>query len=216
MKILSTWILLTISVHLFGQDTNKKNVSSDFPPYKETFYVLKSDQETKHGEYKKTYGGLLVTGQFESNKKTGVWEYFDRSGQLEQKIDFSANKVILTRPMTLIENYFVKDGDSYKEVTPDETPVFQGGESGVTFYFRNLRYPADARRMGIEGKVLILATVTQDGRLTDEEILEGPRNGLREEALRVIKMIPDEWIPGKVNGKTVDILVVIPVIFKLG
>jgi periplasmic protein TonB len=70
--------------------------------------------------------------------------------------------------------------------------------------------------MGTEGKVLISATITQDGKIIDEEILDGPGNGLREEALRVIQMIPDEWIPGKVNGKTADIRVVIPVTFKLG
>jgi len=216
MRIILTFIILTTSVHLFGQDTKKKTVSNDYPPFKETFYVLKSDQETKHGEYKKTYGGLSVKGQFNNNKKIGVWEYYDRSGQLEQKIDFSTNKVISTKPITLIKDYFVKDGDSYKEVTPEEAPVFQGGQSGIIYYIWNLRYPADARRMGTEGKVLISATITQDGKMIDEEILDGPGNGLREEALRVIQMIPDEWIPGKVDGKTADIKIVIPVTFKLG
>jgi TonB family protein len=216
MRILLTLLLLTTSVHLFGQDTKKKTVSNDYPSYKETFYVLKSDQETRHGEYKKNYGGLSVKGQFENGKKVGVWEYYDRSGQLEQKIDFSTNKIISTKPMTLIKDYFVKDGESFKEVTPEEAPIFQGGQSGVIYYIWNLRYPANARRMGTEGKVLISATITQDGRIIDEEILDGPGNGLREEALRVIQMIPDEWIPGKVNGKTVDIKIVIPVTFKLG
>jgi periplasmic protein TonB len=216
MRILLILFLLTTSVHLFGQDTKKKTVSNDYPSYKETFYVLKSDEETKHGEYKKTYGGLLVKGQFENGKKAGVWEYYDRSGQLEQKIDFSANKIISTKPMTLIKDYFIKDGELFKEVIPEEAPLFQGGQSGVIYYIWNLRYPADARRMGTEGKVLISATITQDGKIIDEEILNGPGNGLREEALRVIEMIPDEWFPGKVNGKTVDIKIVIPVAFKLG
>jgi len=211
-----TLLLLAVSVNLFGQDTKKKTVSNDYPPYKETFYVLKSDQETKHGEYKKTYGGLSIKGQFDNNKKVGVWEYYDRNGQLEQKIDFSANKVVSTKPMTLIKDYFVKDGDSFKDVVPEETPVFQGGQSGIIYYIWNLRYPADARRMGTEGKVLISATITQDGKMIDEEILDGPGNGLKEEALRVIQMIPDEWMPGKVDGKTTDIKIVIPVIFKLG
>jgi periplasmic protein TonB len=216
MRILLTFILLTTSVHLFGQDTKKKTVSNDYPRFKETFYVLKSDQETKHGEYKKTYGGLSIKGQYDNNKKTGVWEYYDRSGELEQKIDFSANKVISAKPMTLITDYFIKVGDSYKEVTSQEAPVFQGGQSGIIYYIWNLRYPADARRMGTEGKVLISATITQDGKMIDEEILDGPGNGLKEEALRVIQMIPDEWIAGKVNDKTVDIKIVIPVTFKLG
>jgi len=216
MRILLTFIILATSFNLFGQDTKKKTVKNDYPPCKETFYVLKSDQEIKQGEYKKTYGGLSVNGQFENNKKTGVWEYYDRSGQLEQKIDFSTNKVISSKPMTWIKDYFIKDGDTYKEVTPEETPVFLGGQSGLTYYIWDIKYPADARRRGTEGKVLISATITQDGKIIDEEILDGPGNGLREEALRVIQMIPDEWISGKVNGKTVDIKIVIPVTFKLG
>lgn len=100
MRILLTFIILATSFNLFGQDTKKKTVKNDYPPYKETFYVLKSDQEIKQGEYKKTYGGLSVNGQFENNKKTGVWEYYDRSGQLEQKIDFSTNKVISSKPVS--------------------------------------------------------------------------------------------------------------------
>jgi TonB family protein len=216
MRIVLTLILLTTSVQLFGQDTKKKKVSNDYPPYKETFYVLKSDQETKHGEYKKTYGGLSVKGQFENNKKVGVWEYYDRSGQLEQKIDFNAEKIIFTKPMTFIKDYFVKVGDSVNEITPEEPPIFQGGQSAIIYYIWNLRYPADARRMGTEGKVLILATITDDGKIIDEEILDGPGNGLQEEALRVIKMIPDEWIPGKIDGKITEIKIVIPVTFKLG
>lgn len=216
MRASLTFILLATSVYLFGQETKKKTVSNDYPSYKETFYVLKSDQEIKHGEYKKRYGRLSVKGQFENNKKTGVWEYYDRNGQLEQRIDFSNNKVLSTKPMTLITNYFIKEGDSYKEVTPEEIPIFQGGQSGITYYIWNLRYPADARRMGTEGKVLISATITLDGKIIEEEVLDGPGNGLREEALRVIQMIPDEWIPGRVDGKTVDIKIVIPVTFKLG
>ena len=216
MRILLTLLLLTTSVYLFGQDSKKKTISNDYPPFKETFYVLKSDQETKHGEYKKTYGGLSVKGQFENNKKVGVWEYYDRKGQLEQKIDFSVNKIIFTKPMTLIKNYFVKDGDSFKEATPEETPIFQGGQSAIIYYIWNLRYPADARRMGTEGKVLISATITEDGKIIDEKIEDGPGYGLREEALRVIQMIPDEWIPGKIDGKNIDIKIIIPVSFKLG
>jgi periplasmic protein TonB len=171
---------------------------------------------TKHGEYKKLYGGLSVKGQFENDKKIGVWEYYDRSGQLEQKIDFRSNRIITTKPMTLITDYFVKDGNLFKEVTPDEVPILQGGQSAIIYYIWNLRYPADARRMGTEGKVLISATITEDGKMIDEEILDGPGNGLQEEALRVIQMIPDEWMPGKINGKISDIKIVIPVTFKLG
>jgi len=216
MRILMTLLLLITSAYLFGQDTKKKTVSNDYPPYKETFYVLKSDRKIKHGEYQKTYGGLTIKGQFDNNKKIGVWEYFDRYNQLEQKIDFDSEKIIFTKPINLIKRYFIRDGESFKEATPDELPILQGGQSALLYYILNLRYPVDARRMGTQGKVLISATITQDGKIIDEKIEDGPGDGLKEEALRVIQMIPDEWMPGKVNGQKTDIRVIIPIVFKLG
>ena len=41
--------------------------------------------------------------------------------------------------------------------------------------------------MGTERKVLISATITEDGKIVDEKIEDGPGNGLREETLRVIQ-----------------------------
>ncbi|HRJ31695.1 MAG TPA: energy transducer TonB [Cyclobacteriaceae bacterium] len=79
-----------------------------------------------------------------------------------------------------------------------------------------LRYPADARRFGTQGKVLISVIITKDGRITDETVEKGLGHGLDEEALRVIQQIPDEWIPGTVNGETTDIKMIIPVTFRLG
>jgi len=51
--------------------------------------------------------------------------------------------------------------------------------------------------------------------MIDEKVEQGPGYGTNEEALRVIQMIEDDWIPAKVNGEAVEIRILIPVTFKL-
>lgn len=214
-------VLLTLSTILFftiswGQETRKKTYENEAPPYKETYYVLKDNGEVKHGTYKKSYRGLSVKGQFDNGKKVGVWEFIGNSGEVEQQIDFTNNKVTNLKPAELSEGYWIKEGDNYKAIKPDELPVFIGGKSWFYYYaWTLLRYPADARRRGIQGKVLISATITKEGKMIDEKIEDGPGYGTNEEALRVIQMIPDDWIPAKVNGEDVEIRVLIPFTFKL-
>lgn len=217
MRVLLTLLTLLIFTISWGQETKKRTFENESPPYKETYYVLKDNQEIKHGDYKKSYRNFSVKGQFDNGKKVGVWEFTGNDGQVEQKIDFTNNKVTNIKPADLSEGYWIKDGDIYKEIKPDEPPVFIGGKSWFYYYsWTLLRYPADGRRNGIQGKVYISATITKDGRMIDEKVEEGPGYGLNEEALRVFQQIPDEWIPAKINGETVDIRIVIPVTFKLG
>ena len=56
-----------------------------------------------------------------------------------------------------------------------------------------MRYPSDARRNGIQGKVYVSAVITKTGEMIDEKVEEGLGYGMDEEALRIIKMIPDEY-----------------------
>ena len=204
-----------ISIQLVGQDTKKVRIFDESPPFTETFYVLKNDKTIKHGEYTKTYGGRLIKGKFDNNKRVGVWEYLDEAGQPEMKIDFDHKKVLFSAPFNFISKVMVADGDSFKEVIPEEKPIFFGGRGNILYYLLGLQYPVEARRKGIEGTVVISATITTDGRIVDEKIEAGAARVLNDEALRVIQKMPDEWFPGKINGENVDMRIFIPVKFKL-
>jgi len=72
------------------------------------------------------------------------------------------------------------------------------------------------RRNGIQGKIYISATITKEGQMIPEKVEEEPGYGRNEEAVTVFQQIPDDWIPAKLNGETVEISIVIPVTFKLG
>lgn len=95
-------------------------------------------------------------------------------------------------------------------------PQFPGGMNAFrTFVVENMRYPANARRMQIEGKVFVKAVVGKDGNLTELEVMKGIGGGCDEEALRVISKSPP-WKPGYQRGRPVRTRIVIPLVFKLG
>jgi len=78
-----------------------------------------------------------------------------------------------------------------------------------------MRYPATARRYGVDGIVYVSATVTKDGKLIDERVEKGIGSGLDEESLRIIQMLPDEWLPVGWGDEPRDCRVVLQVKYKL-
>ena len=210
MKTVITLAFLLMFITSWGQDVVKKKVNNELPPYKETYYVLKDNPEIKHGAYTKSARGFSVKGQYENNARAGVWEFTGRSGRLTQRIDFTTGTVTQLEPMHPSWQMKILSD------TPDEEPVLIGGMDFLMYHFRSLlRYPAEARRTGVDGTVWISATITQDGKMIDEKVEEGPDRGLHAEALRVMQLLPDDWIPGKVDGQPVDVRISLPVKFRL-
>lgn len=80
----------------------------------------------------------------------------------------------------------------------------------------NMRYPEEAKKAGIEGRVYITFIINEDGSISDAEVIKGKElgHGLPEEAKRVIMSLP-KWKPGKQNGRTVNVYFTLPISFKL-
>lgn len=76
------------------------------------------------------------------------------------------------------------------------------------------KYPAQARRMGIEGRVFVEFVVEKDGSLTDVKAIKGIGAGCDELAVKVVQSAP-KWKPGKQRGKPVRQKMVLPIVFKL-
>ena len=81
------------------------------------------------------------------------------------------------------------------------------------FIARQMHYPEEAEEKGIEGRVLIRFVVEKDGRLTNFEVIETPDPLLSDEALRVLKQMP-QWIPAKNKGKDVRCRYSMPILFR--
>ncbi|MEY4658777.1 MAG: hypothetical protein RJB36_543 [Bacteroidota bacterium] len=97
-------------------------------------------------------------------------------------------------------------------------PEFPGGQQAMLHYLNlNLHYPELAKELGIEGKVFVSFVVFEDGSIHNETILRGINGNTScdQEALRLVKQMPN-WIPGRnENGDKLKIRVKIPVVFRL-
>ena len=97
----------------------------------------------------------------------------------------------------------------------DQPPTFQGGQAGLNAYLvKNIRYPAEAQRAKIQGKVIVGFIVTDVGRIADVQIKQSVGGGCDEEATRVIKAMPD-WMPGQLQGKPVNVQTSLPLSFTI-
>lgn len=106
--------------------------------------------------------------------------------------------------------------DKDKVVDFAETPpAYEGGmEAIMKFVKKKLRYPASARRQGIEGTVFVSFVVRGDGSITQVTVLRGIHVECDEEAARVISLLPS-WKGGKQNGNPVSVRMVLPLKFSL-
>ena len=94
-------------------------------------------------------------------------------------------------------------------------PKFPGGEAGLMNYLRNtIKYPIEAERQGIEGRVICAFTVAEDGAVTDFEIKKSVDRLLDDETERVVRNMP-KWTPGSKDGWNISVHYVLPVSFKL-
>jgi len=98
----------------------------------------------------------------------------------------------------------------------EQQPVYPGGMGAFyEFVQKKLKYPSQARRMGIEGKVFVQFVVDKKGNITEVQTVRGIGAGCDEEAVRVIKGSP-RWKAGKQRGKAVKVRMILPITFKLG
>jgi protein TonB len=100
-------------------------------------------------------------------------------------------------------------------IVVEEQPSFPGGDrERIRFLAENIEYPQLARESGIQGTVYVTFVVEKDGSVTDVRVMRGIGGGCDEEAVRVVKMMP-QWKPGKQRGKPVRVQFNMPIRFTL-
>ena len=79
---------------------------------------------------------------------------------------------------------------------------------------KNMKYPAQARRMGVEGSVFVSFVIDKNGNISEPQVIKGISAECDKEAVRVVGLMPP-WKPGKQNGKPVKCRFVLPIKFRL-
>ena len=138
--------------------------------------------------------------------------------EIEEEIDIELDVEVTEE--TIVEEIVFEEApeeevvDEIFDIVEDQ-PEFPGGISAFyKFVGKTMKYPKQARRMGIEGKVYVRFIVDKDGSVTNVEAVKGIGAGCDEEAVRVLKSSP-KFKPGKQRGRPVKVRMMIPIIYKL-
>ncbi len=136
--------------------------------------------------------------------------------EIEPEVDLDVDitekdPIVILIPTEIPDEPVEEAPGSWAEVMP----TFEGGMSNFySFMSKNMRYPKQAQRIGVEGKVFVQFVVEKDGSLTDLKVVKGIGAGCDEEAIRVMKLVPN-FIPAKQGDRRVRIQMVVPIHFKL-
>lgn len=154
------------------------------------------------------YGYSKAKGNIVNGLKDSIWVARFANGK-----QFYTEK---WRNGTLVngKSFWHDDSEYNYDVMEKQAEPIGGMKTFYNYVGGIMRYPRDARRAGIEGRVFIEFIVNRDGSFTDVKVLRGIGGGCDEEALRVIKSAP-RWTPGLQRGRPVRSKFNLAIIFKL-
>jgi protein TonB len=145
--------------------------------------------------------------------ETKIVQEIEVNFDVEVSNDTKLQQITIAEPSKDIEIEKEESDEVFMVVEETATPI-NGMESFYKFASENLKYPGQARRMNVEGKVFVEFIVAKDGTLTNIKIVKGIGAGCDEEAIRILELAP-KWKPAKQRGKPVKQRIVLPIFFKL-
>ena len=106
-----------------------------------------------------------------------------------------------------------KNNTIYGYIEP--TAVFPGGDMElINWIYTHLKYPEEALKDSIEGRVVVQFVVEKTGKVGEVKIVRSPNPIFDQAAIDVVKTLPD-FIPGKKEGKPADCWYTLPIKFEL-
>lgn len=97
----------------------------------------------------------------------------------------------------------------------EQMPEFPGGmKEMLKFLQENVKYPENAMKNNVQGRVIVQFVIEKDGTPTEFKVLRSVDPDLDAEALRVMKAMP-KWKPGMQKGQVVRVKFTVPVSFKI-
>ena len=122
-----------------------------------------------------------------------------------------------TEEEIIVEEVDVKeDGEEQVFVKVERMPSFAGGDLNTfrQWFGGEFKYPAEAAKNGIQGRVVVKFVIEKDGKLTNIEFLQSPDPVFNKEIVRVLKKSP-KWTPGYQQDRPVRVSYVLPLDIRL-
>ncbi|MDQ1086102.1 energy transducer TonB [Siphonobacter sp. SORGH_AS_1065] len=154
-------------------------------------------------------GEVKEIGRYESGEKVGVWKAFRKSRHPLYEEQYT--KGILDSGVS-----YDSLGKAYAYKVIEESAEFKGGVKAMySFLAKAMRYPVEAQRSRMQGKVFTSFIIDSKGGISDIKVLKSPGNPLSYEAIRVIEYMAGKWEPGKQRGQAVKSRYNLPLSFML-
>ena len=97
----------------------------------------------------------------------------------------------------------------------ENMPEFAGGMGGLMQYLsKNIKYPVEAQKAGIQGRVIMQVIIDKNGNVTNPKVTQPVDPLLDTEAIRVTASMP-KWKPGTQRGMPVNVKYTFPIVFRL-
>jgi len=154
-------------------------------------------------------GTPKINGNYVDGKKVGEWRIQYEDGGLALKENYDAKSKLTD------STYLDISGNAVKRADITTEPVFPGGMKQFYVYLaRNVRYPAEAYRSKIQGKVYLSFLINPAGKVENVKVISSPAVSLSEEAVKVTQQSPS-WIPATLFGSPISITYNIDINFTL-
>jgi protein TonB len=205
---------------------------------------LQSREEFEHirkrsydglSEYFYESGQLKGHAEYAHGKRNGEFKFYFPDGRLREREvyvqDQPSGELVLYYPTGQLkrrEHYaagkrtagecFAPDGKQVPFFEYEVMPRYSEGDGGFAAIIqaigRNFHYPKDARRAGVEGRVLVSFSVTALGQVADVQIKESLFPSVDAEAIQAVYRLK-RFTPGQQDGQPVKVAFTAPITLRL-
>lgn len=158
-------------------------------------------------------------GTLDKGQKTGTWEYYGYTPSGEkvvvQRYDYDARRLVYFRPGPDVLCHTEVSPGKWSYVRLDQPPLFIGSDVALAEYTSRLVYPLAAQERNIQGKVLVAFLIDTLGHISGHRLVQRIGGGCDEEALRVARAVPAQWVPARLGNRAVAVEYELPLNFRL-
>lgn len=220
LKVILISPIVAVSLAVSAETFNEPQKSADEKPFTASGRVGdKNTGEPIVGAAIKIVGTTKGTvtdkdGRFKLTVKRGDEVQVAYAGYESQSLPIrNYNEIGLHLEFDLVKNNVDEANKIYDAV--EKMPEFPGGKEALKSYVASsIKYPAEAEKAGIQGRVHTAFIVEKDGCVTGARAMTSVDPQLDAEALRIVRNMP-KWTPGMQDGKPVRVKYLVPVTFRL-
>jgi TonB family protein len=206
LKKLPQWMMEEVIITGYAMVGGQRETS-----YKQPKVVKILDSSMiKHGSFMEWYpsGALKARGSYLYGRFNGTLETFHPND----------------KPMQIEEYHLdtLKKATSFDSLGTETTlnpffelPKYPKGDAALfKFLSQTIRFPKEAREAGTQETIFVSFTIDKTGKVTKTKTLKSKSKDLASESIRTVEAIP-KWIPAKLDGKPIEMTLLIPFTFVL-